>query len=229
MLSFVRSAALAATIVLAGGGAAQAATAFNADLAAPGVYFGTGNPNGSFTIETVDGVEVGIRAKEFKGASPTPVGNVYNFGLGTSISFDFSFNPGVDGSPVNLAGLSSIIRIKNVGTGGTANVDAALLGNATSASAPGGFQNSERLSFGIFNGGPIFNFGNINYNPSVDSTYLVDFTVSGRDFAPVTSSIVINQGAGAAVPEPGAWALMIVGFGAAGAMLRRRGRVSISA
>lgn len=32
----------------------------------------------------------------------------------------------------------------------------------------------------------------------------------------------INQPSVAAIPEPGAWALMIVGFGAAGAMLRRR-------
>ncbi|TAL28556.1 MAG: PEP-CTERM sorting domain-containing protein [Phenylobacterium sp.] len=32
----------------------------------------------------------------------------------------------------------------------------------------------------------------------------------------------INQPSVAAIPEPGAWALMILGFGAAGAMLRRR-------
>ncbi|ODT87174.1 PEPxxWA-CTERM sorting domain-containing protein [Phenylobacterium sp. SCN 70-31] len=33
----------------------------------------------------------------------------------------------------------------------------------------------------------------------------------------------------AAAPEPGAWALMIVGFGAAGAMLRQRRRVAVTA
>ncbi|WP_337186647.1 PEPxxWA-CTERM sorting domain-containing protein [Phenylobacterium sp.] len=33
----------------------------------------------------------------------------------------------------------------------------------------------------------------------------------------------------AAVPEPGAWALMIVGFGAAGALLRQRRRAAVAA
>ncbi|WP_293379098.1 PEPxxWA-CTERM sorting domain-containing protein [Phenylobacterium sp. SCN 70-31] len=33
----------------------------------------------------------------------------------------------------------------------------------------------------------------------------------------------------AAVPEPGAWALMILGFGAAGAALRRRRGLALSA
>lgn len=226
--SSVRTAAIAATLAVFGGGAAHAATAFNANLAPPGVYFGAGNPNGAFTIETVDGVEVGVRAKEFKGAAPTPVGNVYNFDLGKVISFDFSFNPGADGTPVGLAGLSSLIRIVNVGTGGSANINPALFfDNATNAGAPGGFQNSQRLSFGIFNGGPVFNFGDIDYDSNVDSTYRLDFTVSGSDFAPVTSRITINQGAGAAVPEPSAWALMILGFGAAGVMLRRRERTAL--
>jgi hypothetical protein len=37
-----------------------------------------------------------------------------------------------------------------------------------------------------------------------------------------------DRGFGAAIPEPGAWALMILGFGGAGALLRRR-RISAAA
>jgi hypothetical protein len=37
---------------------------------------------------------------------------------------------------------------------------------------------------------------------------------------------VVETAASAGVPEPGAWALMILGFGAAGAMLRRRAAVA---
>jgi hypothetical protein len=42
------------------------------------------------------------------------------------------------------------------------------------------------------------------------------YTVAGRDFC------VVGQTCGGGVPEPASWALMILGFGSAGAMLRRR-------
>jgi hypothetical protein len=43
---------------------------------------------------------------------------------------------------------------------------------------------------------------------------------SGNDFA--LDDIVLDTARPGAVPEPGSWALMILGFGGAGAMLRRR-------
>jgi hypothetical protein len=42
-----------------------------------------------------------------------------------------------------------------------------------------------------------------------------------------TSLVVARQGDVSAAPEPTAWALMIVGFGGAGAMLRRRERAAV--
>lgn len=47
---------------------------------------------------------------------------------------------------------------------------------------------------------------------------LGDLTVNGAAYDPNA----IPPGGGGAVPEPAAWALMIMGFGAAGAMIRRR-------
>jgi hypothetical protein len=44
------------------------------------------------------------------------------------------------------------------------------------------------------------------------------FTVAGRDFC------IVGSTCGGAVPEPATWSLMILGFGSAGAMLRRRRR-----
>lgn len=44
------------------------------------------------------------------------------------------------------------------------------------------------------------------------------FTVAARDVCVSVGGVCVNG----AVPEPGAWALMILGFGSAGAMLRRR-------
>jgi hypothetical protein len=46
--------------------------------------------------------------------------------------------------------------------------------------------------------------------------------VSSIDFESSQDAFEFDGLAGTAVPEPGTWALMILGFGAAGAMLRRR-------
>jgi len=207
-------------------GAAQAATVYNADLAGPGFYSGTGIDNGHFAVNTVDGIELGLRARQ---GPPNPLqavapvaANLYQVVLGENISIDFSFNPGADGTPVSLAGLTSTLTITNLGTGGIASFNPLFLpDNDTDPGAPGGFQNSERLSFGFLNGAPAFNVGNINYNNLVNSSYRVDFSVSGADFATISNTIFVNQGSGA-VPEPATWGLMIGGFGLAGAMLRRR-------
>lgn len=43
------------------------------------------------------------------------------------------------------------------------------------------------------------------------------------------SGVISFNAAAAAVPEPAAWALMILGFGGTGAMLRRRQKVAIAA
>ena len=65
--------------------------------------------------------------------------------------------------------------------------------------------------------------GDINYDAAVNSTYNVTFSVSGDGFTKVSDSIVIQQGSGfAAVPEPAAWGLMLVGFGGVGVAIRRR-------
>jgi len=49
-------------------------------------------------------------------------------------------------------------------------------------------------------------------------------TVLGREVA----QYVLNSGAFALVPEPGSWAMMILGFGLAGAVLRRRSQAAIA-
>lgn len=212
-----------ATSFFMSAGPAQAATTFDANLAAPGVYFGSGNPNGGFTVNTQNGVEMAIRGKVYQGAVPTPIGNVYNIALGNVASWDWSFNPSVI-APVSLAGLQSLMTITNVATGGSFSFNPFLVpDNATNVLAPGGFQNSWRMSFGFLNG-----VGGIGYNSNVDSTYRVDWTTSGSAFGTLNNTIFVNQGAGApaAVPEPSTWMLLLFGFGVVGYAMRRRSAVS---
>lgn len=220
-------AAAAATMIL--GGAAQASTTFDANLVTPpGVYWGTGNNNGHFTVESFgsnNAGELALRGRERFQNATSPALNVYTVALGHDASVDYSFNP----FGTSLDGLSSLLTITNVATGHSASFNPLFVGdNAHAAGFPGSAQNSEFLGFGFLNGSPAFNVGNIDYNNAVNSTYELQWTVSGTNFAAVTDTIFINQGAGAAVPEPAAWALMLVGFGGLGAVLRskRRGGVA---
>jgi len=206
---------------------AQAAEQFNQDLATPGVYFGSGNGTSpqEFTTNTADGVEIGLRSKisGSQAGQIVPTGDTYFVPLGNFFNFDYSFNPSVGGSEVSLAGLSALITVVDVVNGHIASFNpAAISDNALGDThgAPGGYQNSEKISFG---------FLDPTYNKNLDDTFHLTYTVSGLASGPLTVTNTVVLGAGAAVPEPASWALMILGFGGAGAALRRSRRVSAAA
>ena len=221
---FVLAAATAASLTMLAG-AAQAAVALDADLASPGVYFGSGNPNGHFTVVTADGVETGLRARPYPQVPVAPVlANIYDVALGNAISLDFSVNPSVTGDEVSLDDTTFGLSILNEATGLTAAFDpSAILDNAHDAAAAGGFQNSERFSFGFISipmGG---------YNPNANNTFRVTLALSNVNGHTITDRIWVNQGAGlegfqipAGIPEPTTWALAMVGFAGMGVALRRR-------
>jgi hypothetical protein len=197
---------------------ASAAVVDNTDLASPGVYFGSGNPNGAFTVNT-DGVELGLRGK-ISGVAPqiTPIGNTYFIPLGDTFNFDYSINPnfgGVNGtSNVSLIGVTASIKVTNLGNGQVGTFDPSLLlDNATNAGAPGGYQNSEKISFG---------FLNQLYNPNLDDTFAIVMTLSGIQGSdgPISDEIFVQVGSG--VPEPSSWAMMILGFAGVGFISYRR-------
>jgi hypothetical protein len=68
---------------------------------------------------------------------------------------------------------------------------------------------------------------NNNLEPYGNDFALDDMSLIGTLIPPVFAppqSAGLDQPSGA--PEPGAWALMILGFGGVGAALRRRGRLA---
>jgi PEP-CTERM motif len=203
---------------------ASAAVVDNANLASPGVYFGTGNPNGAFTVNTDAGVELGLRGK-ISGIFPqiTPIGNTYFIPLGDTFNFDYSVNPnfgGVGGtSNVSLTGVTASMKVTNLGNGqvGTFN-PSAVSDNDTNPGAPGGYQNSEKISSA---------FLNQLYNVNLNDTFDIIMTLTGvpGSDGPISDEIFVQVGSG--VPEPSTWAMMILGFAGVGFMAyRRRGQPS---
>jgi hypothetical protein len=116
---------------------------------------------------------------------------------------------GVNFDPFNF---NSFPKIDNLNGATTLNFGSALTGMVVVGihfgNGNGNFpENAVGNSTGFF----LFNF--------VNPTSSISFTI------PASSASVIYQGPPPEVPEPGTWALMLLGFGAVGFALRRRGRV----
>lgn len=79
---------------------------------------------------------------------------------------------------------------------------------------------SNSLEFDTFTSGAILDPGMVSLGPGTGSFRPIG-SASTLQFA-VTDSIAGPLPAGANVPEPGAWALLLAGFGLVGAVLRKR-------
>jgi hypothetical protein len=186
-------------------GPASAIVTFDQNLAS-GWTQGTGTSNGHFTVDTENGIELGLRASIRKVGTITPTGNLYIAPVGTKEgvalwNFEFSVNPG------SQEGTHSWLTI--TGPGGVLAFDPKLIPDNTPK--PGSFyQNSEKLFF--FPGAPL------NFNPYASGVYTIDlklFNAGNQQLGEV--SIQVN-----AVPEPSTWAMLILGFAGIGFMAYRR-------
>lgn len=176
--------------------------------------YGAGNSYtpANATVLTQGDNELAVRFHEAGTPAPASGGDgIYNFALGTNVSFDFSIVGDTSGASLLLT---------NLLTGQTASLNPLSLGDANGGLP--GFQNSEQLGFGFLNNsGPFAGCcGNLGFNANVDNTYRLDLIAGGNT---VTSYAVLGAGA-PAVPEPATWAMMLLGFGGIGFQLRRQGR-----
>ncbi len=70
---------------------------------APDVIFGSGNANGSFTVDRDNGVELGLRAKiPFVGTINSNGDATYSYNTGETWNFDWTINTNYDGSNPGL-------------------------------------------------------------------------------------------------------------------------------
>ena len=198
----------------------------------PGWYDGSGNPNGGFTVDTENGIEVGLRVKlrQDPNVIDTPT-DVYLVPVGAQLSspshaawnyeFSIDLRPGGVGT-LTLSDITASLTITDVTTGATATVDAlgyfgdnsgyGTGGKVTPATgAEWGSQNSENPIFGSF---PLA----ADYDENAVRLYQFDLTVS-EGATLLASDTVFAQ---TVAPEPGPLALVAIGLALMLARFQRR-------
>ena len=162
---------------------AHAGVTYDASLAAPGVYFGTGNANAGFTVSTANSVELGLSAITRYTGPITPVGDVYHAALGNAVppttgtawGVDFSINLRAGGGSLTLGNVDAVLTVTDEGTGFNTTItdflgflpdNTCYNGSVTSCSNSSdyGVQNSEPASL-------FAAIGDTNFNNFVPDTY----------------------------------------------------------
>ncbi len=202
---------------------------------APGWYNGTGNPNGGFTVDSENGIEIGLRAKLRQ--SPNVIhspDNQYTVPTGSqpgvpgraawNYEFSIDLEPLGAGS-LTLADIVASLTITDVTTGQTSTVNPLTYWNDDTgfgslgttkpeSAAQWGAQNSQNPIFGDF---PLA----FEYNMNAVRTYRLDLVInnlSGGNLA--TDTILINT----VSPEPASLALFASGVAVIGLIRRKRNK-----
>jgi hypothetical protein len=235
---------LAAAAVIAAsmglGGIADAAplVAFDANLASPGVYYGSGNINGGFVTADTTDIELGLRTIERYVAPIAPDGSSSTYDVktgdatapghtGTDWGFVFSINTALSAaSSFTLANITASLCVEDVGQGTTnCGNPLGITDNVLSPTSPTtGVQNSEALQFLNTTSPTDTRFFDLGFNIDADDTYIFTLSVSDLATGALLDSVQMTDiaGAGATVPEPSSIALFGAGLLGLGLILRRK-------
>lgn len=239
----ILSTAIAAALI-AGTSAANAAVVFDGSLASPstnpatpGWYDGSGNPNGGFTIDTENGIELGLRAKLRQSPNvidsssdlyTVPAGPQAGSPTHAAWNYEYSIDLQPNGvGTLTLADITASLTITDVTTGATTTVNPLNVppvgyvsddagfgsgGKDVETSSDWGAQNSEN---------PIFaNFGipfNENSLDLYQFTLTVDNAQTGAQLASDTIQVQVTP-----LPKAAYSGLAMISLLGAGMFFRKR-------
>ena len=141
-------------------------------------------------------------------------------------------------TPVNLQ-ITGFLTVRSSSIDGSAKafIDAGGVGKTLELYSAGELQSSPTWLISVLPGAVNFitmqvNAGGNDYEGAYDAYAFADPVVSfvgAHDGYSLVFSPGIGNGAAPGVPEPATWAMMVIGFGALGAALRRRSRPALAA
>ncbi len=237
--------AFAATAIAGSAHAVPVSLAYDATLAPPGFYNGTGNSSDHFTtITTGGGVELGLGVQyRYTGPQVTPDAGTSTYRVNTGISttncigtcslWNYEYSINLASSGLTLGDITPSLSVLNVANNDTFTVPITLLDNTgysgtspnysfhAATSTDFGEQNSQNLGFFYV---PIID-SNFGFDPLANDTYI--FTLSGTvnstgaTIGTVQETVIAGAGA---TPLPAALPLFASGAGMIGFFARRRKR-----
>jgi hypothetical protein len=219
------------------GSASADVVTYNTGLVPPGVYFGTGNANSGFTVDTAGNVEVGLSAIDRFVAPITPTGNVYDVPLGNTAlpntgsawGVTFSINLQAGGGGLTLSGIDAVLTVTDVGTGFSQSIPEFLTLLSGNTCYDGGVASCANASdYGVQNSEPgslFASIGDTNFNDQIGDTYDITLSVYGCSSANCTTNLLASDSIQVdSIPEPNTVAILATAIAGLGFFwLRRRG------